>query len=311
MHRLGRRPADVHGRVVPPPGLPTEVAWGHVVEPAGRVVDVGRMCVAGSHRSRQHAAFIGLMCRLYLEMRAHAAGDQSRVRLRGADGWAEPNTHDDGASLGRWTRATIVIERVLCRADREDVRPVQPPQLAWAEVARRVETAHRRDQHVGAIRQPVIAEDDGRGPGCTQEVPQLRDPVAPGRLHADADDGNGGGGGSGTGRHGHRKRPDYSMAQLPAISNSALSVTGSVSVPSPVAKKRTDRADQPRPADAGPLGLAELNQRRGQSRRGAENPGSCRRRRERCERQPAPANAWSKRSVTILVLAYVYVQLRE
>jgi hypothetical protein len=57
------------GRVVLPPGLPTEEACGIVVEPRGGVVDVGRMCVAHSHQGLEHAAFIGLMCRLYLVMR--------------------------------------------------------------------------------------------------------------------------------------------------------------------------------------------------------------------------------------------------
>jgi hypothetical protein len=57
------------GRVVLPPGLPTEEACGIVVEPRGRVVDVGRMCVARSHQGLEHAALIGLMCRLYLAMR--------------------------------------------------------------------------------------------------------------------------------------------------------------------------------------------------------------------------------------------------
>jgi hypothetical protein len=59
------------GRVVLPPGLPTEEACGLVVEPRGEVVDVGRMCVACSHQSLEHAAFMGLMCRLYLVMREH------------------------------------------------------------------------------------------------------------------------------------------------------------------------------------------------------------------------------------------------
>src|SRR5215472_2595026 len=59
------------GRVVLPPRLPTEDACGLVVEPRGGVVDVGRMCVAASHQSLEHAAFIGLMCRLYLVMREH------------------------------------------------------------------------------------------------------------------------------------------------------------------------------------------------------------------------------------------------
>lgn len=57
------------GRVVLPPGLPTEHACGLVVEPHGEVVDVGRMCVARSHQGLEHAALIGLMCRLYLVMR--------------------------------------------------------------------------------------------------------------------------------------------------------------------------------------------------------------------------------------------------
>jgi hypothetical protein len=58
------------GRIVLPPGLPTEEACQIVVEPAGNVADVGRMCVAPSHQSREHAAFVGLMCRLYQVVRA-------------------------------------------------------------------------------------------------------------------------------------------------------------------------------------------------------------------------------------------------
>ena len=59
------------GRVVLPPGLPTEEVCELIVEPRGGVVDVGRMCVARSHQSLEHAALIGLMCRLYLAMREH------------------------------------------------------------------------------------------------------------------------------------------------------------------------------------------------------------------------------------------------
>jgi hypothetical protein len=59
------------GRVVLPPGLPTEEACGISAGPPGGVVDVGRMCVARSHQSLEHAAFIGLLCRLYLVMREH------------------------------------------------------------------------------------------------------------------------------------------------------------------------------------------------------------------------------------------------
>jgi len=62
------------GRVVLPLGLPTEDACGLVVEPRGEVVDVGRMCVAPTHQSLEHAALIGLMCRLYLAMREHGFG---------------------------------------------------------------------------------------------------------------------------------------------------------------------------------------------------------------------------------------------
>jgi hypothetical protein len=58
------------GRLVcPPHPLPTQDACGLVVEPAGGVVDVGRMCVAPEHQSYRHAAFVALLCRLYLEMR--------------------------------------------------------------------------------------------------------------------------------------------------------------------------------------------------------------------------------------------------
>jgi hypothetical protein len=58
------------GRLVLPPGpLPTEQACGLVVQPPGQVVDIGRMAVVPSYQSYRHAAFIALLCRLYLEMR--------------------------------------------------------------------------------------------------------------------------------------------------------------------------------------------------------------------------------------------------
>lgn len=57
------------GRLVLPPSLPTEDVCGIVVDPPGRVVDVGRMCVLPAHQGLEHGALIGLMCRLYLEMR--------------------------------------------------------------------------------------------------------------------------------------------------------------------------------------------------------------------------------------------------
>ena len=57
------------GRIVLPPNLPTEAACELVIEPVGHVADVGRMCVAPTHQGREHAAFVGLMCRLYQEVR--------------------------------------------------------------------------------------------------------------------------------------------------------------------------------------------------------------------------------------------------
>lgn len=59
------------GRLVLPPGaLPTEEICGITVEPRGRVVDVGRMTVVGHHQREGHAAFLALLARLYLEVRA-------------------------------------------------------------------------------------------------------------------------------------------------------------------------------------------------------------------------------------------------
>lgn len=59
------------GRLVLPPGpLPTEAACGLVVEPAGRVVEVGRMAVLPAHQTFGHGVFLALLCRLYLEARS-------------------------------------------------------------------------------------------------------------------------------------------------------------------------------------------------------------------------------------------------
>jgi hypothetical protein len=71
VHILGwdRREPVCTGRIVLPPGLPTEAAWGSAVGPPGQVADVGRMCVAPGRQSLEHAAFIGLMSALYLEVR--------------------------------------------------------------------------------------------------------------------------------------------------------------------------------------------------------------------------------------------------
>lgn len=59
------------GRVILPPApLPTERLCGLRVEPAGGVVEVGRMSVAPTYPTYRQAAFIALLCRLYLEMRS-------------------------------------------------------------------------------------------------------------------------------------------------------------------------------------------------------------------------------------------------
>ncbi len=62
--------------VLPPHELPTEAVCGIVIEPRGRVVDVGRMAVARSHQSRSHGVFLALLARLYSEVRqrGYAAG---------------------------------------------------------------------------------------------------------------------------------------------------------------------------------------------------------------------------------------------
>jgi hypothetical protein len=59
------------GRLVLPPGpLPTELACGLAVEPAGQVVDVSRMVVAPTHQRPDHRVFVALLGRLYLEVRS-------------------------------------------------------------------------------------------------------------------------------------------------------------------------------------------------------------------------------------------------
>jgi N-acyl-L-homoserine lactone synthetase len=57
---------------LPMPGelLPTEAAFGQKIRPRGRVLDVGRVCVASGYRSSQHQVFWGLLGQIWLEMRA-------------------------------------------------------------------------------------------------------------------------------------------------------------------------------------------------------------------------------------------------
>jgi hypothetical protein len=104
------------GRLVLPPGpLPTEVACDIVVRPHHRVVDVGRMCVAPSYQSYRHAAFVALLCRLYLEMRSRgyevACGMMS-PRVRTLIGQLGVRVQQLGADRDYWgeVRAPVRFE---------------------------------------------------------------------------------------------------------------------------------------------------------------------------------------------------------
>lgn len=72
--------------ILPPRRLPTEATCGIVVEPAGSVVDVGRMAVVPPRQNVEHAVSVALLCRLYLEMRERgyqvACGMMSRPARR-------------------------------------------------------------------------------------------------------------------------------------------------------------------------------------------------------------------------------------
>jgi hypothetical protein len=59
------------GRLVLPPNrLPTEVVCGIRVEPAGRVVDAGRLVVLDDRGGPRHAVFAALLAALFLQARA-------------------------------------------------------------------------------------------------------------------------------------------------------------------------------------------------------------------------------------------------
>jgi hypothetical protein len=62
-------PVSTGRLVLPPSSLPTEDECALRVPPVGEVVEVGRMAVVRAHQAYHHAAFVGLLCRLYLEMR--------------------------------------------------------------------------------------------------------------------------------------------------------------------------------------------------------------------------------------------------
>ncbi len=91
----GNRLAATTRLVFPRPGrrLPTEDAFGIVVEPEGEVVDVNRVIVCRNPRRPTHSLFCGLLGSLWLEVRArgfsHICGDftTSVIRLYQAIGF--------------------------------------------------------------------------------------------------------------------------------------------------------------------------------------------------------------------------------
>ena len=82
----GPNPVCTGRLILPPRQLPTEATCGIVVEPAGAVVDVGRMAVVPPRQNVEHAVSVALLCRLYLEMRERgyqvACGMMSRPARR-------------------------------------------------------------------------------------------------------------------------------------------------------------------------------------------------------------------------------------
>jgi hypothetical protein len=87
--------------------LPTEAAFELVVDPVGRVVDVGRMVVSSDQRSAFHGAFAGLL-----------ASAWTTIRGRGY-------AHACGAYTARMIRLT--------RSMGIGVVPLGPPRLYWGE----------------------------------------------------------------------------------------------------------------------------------------------------------------------------------
>jgi N-acyl-L-homoserine lactone synthetase len=55
---------------IPGQPLPTEATFGLAIEPRGRVVDVGRVCVAPTYRGMDHRIFWALLGQTWIEMRA-------------------------------------------------------------------------------------------------------------------------------------------------------------------------------------------------------------------------------------------------
>lgn len=105
----GRTLATTARVVYPTPGraLPTEAAFGVVAEPAGRVVDAGRLIVAPGFRDGEHRVLGGLAASIWVAM----------------------------ASRGyRWAAVAISEPMIaLCRALGFDVRTLGAAQPYWGE----------------------------------------------------------------------------------------------------------------------------------------------------------------------------------
>lgn len=69
----GERPVATGRLVTPEPGkrLPTEQAFGLVIEPRGQVVDIGRYVVVGEYAQKESRYFTGLLGFCWLEARKH------------------------------------------------------------------------------------------------------------------------------------------------------------------------------------------------------------------------------------------------
>ena len=168
--------------------------------------------------------------------RADAAqpGSSSAVLLFVGGRRAEPDAADDGAALRRRQRRGRSVERVLRRADRELMRPVEPAPLDRRQIRR-----PGRSRRPGSPGRGHPAGSRSSVNGSAVDVPAHSDVQssstvhAAGRLHARR----------------RRRRPVHARpccrragvlraVQLPAISSCELSATGSTSVPSPVARSR-------------------------------------------------------------------------
>ena len=154
------------------------------------------------------------------------------LRLVGG-GRPESDTADDRATVRGGHRADQLVDRVLRRAHRELVRPVEPAHLDGRQVRRRVEAGDAAHQDRRVVGEPVVLEAARRTTARRTATPRARrELLPPGALRPAATTATGSAG-PGRGTVGH------STDQLPAISWTEFRCTGSVSEPMPVAKNRS------------------------------------------------------------------------